>query len=248
MRPVRWLLLRGLAREKRHWGAFPARFQAALGAPVTCLDLAGMGTEAHVEVPTSIAGITDHLRARWLDTGEGPAGIFAVSLGGMILMDWCTRYPSDFARAVLVCSSAGNLSPFHHRLRPVHLPTVASAIVDGDATRRERKILSMVTNLQGDLDGLARTWGGYAEEVQPRRAAFVRQLYAASRFRAPASLPLPTLALGTRGDRFVDPRCTERLAAHFDLPVRWHDTAGHDLPADAPEWVMAQVSEWVGAG
>ena len=30
MRPVRWLLLRGLAREKRHWGAFPARFQAAL--------------------------------------------------------------------------------------------------------------------------------------------------------------------------------------------------------------------------
>jgi hypothetical protein len=77
---------------------------------------------------------------------------------------------------------------------------------------------------------------------------FVRQLYAASRFRAPASLPLPTLALGTRGDRFVDPRCTERLAAHFGLPVRWHDTAGHDLPADAPEWVIEQVSAWVAAG
>lgn len=250
MRPVRWLLLRGLAREKRHWGPFPDRFAAGLGVPTTCLDLPGMGTEVATEVPLSIAGITDDLRQRWLATrtaGEGPAGLFAVSLGGMILMDWCTRYPDDFARAVVVCSSAGNLSPIHHRLKPNQIPKLLGAVMNDDAFARERTVLSMVTNLQPDLDALARTWAGYAAEVSPVRAAFVRQLWAASRFRAPPRLDVPLLALGSRGDRFVDPRCTERLVSHFGVPSRWHDTAGHDLPADAPDWVIEQVRAWTTA-
>ncbi len=250
MRPVRWLLLRGLAREKRHWGAFPERFAAGTGAAVTCLDLPGMGSEVAVDVPTSIAGITDHLRQRWLAAradGAGPAGVFAVSLGGMILMDWCTRYPQDFARAVVVCSSAGNLSPFHHRLKPDQLPTLLGAVLGRDAVARERRVLSMVTNLQPDVDALARTWAGYAQTITPKRAAVVRQLWAASRFRAPDALPVPLFVLGTKADRFVDPRCTERLAAHFGVSPRWHDTAGHDLPSDAPDWVIEQVRGWVAA-
>lgn len=249
MRPTRWLLLRGLAREKRHWGAFPDRFASGVGAPTTCLDLPGMGTEVGVEVPASIAGITDDLRRRWLATltdSEGPAGLFAVSLGGMILMDWCTRYPQDFARAVLVCSSAANLSPIHHRLKPDKVPTLLGSVLEKDAFARERRVLSMITNLQADPDALARAWAGYAQDVSPKRSALVRQLWAASRFRAPDRLGVPLFVLGTKADRFVDPRCTERLVAHFGAPVRWHDTAGHDLPADAPEWVIEQVRSWVG--
>lgn len=248
MAPVRWLLLRGLAREKRHWGAFPDRFAAGLGVATTCLDLPGMGTEVDAEVPTTISGITDHVRDRWLASraaGEGPAGLFAVSLGGMLLMDWCTRYPGDFERAVIVCSSAGNLSPVHHRLKPGKVPTLVGAIFEKDPLVRETAVLSMVTNLQPDLPSLARAWAGYAQTVQPKRKAIVRQLWAATKFRAPAKIDVPLLALGSRADRFVDPRCTERLVSHFGLPARWHDTAGHDLPADAPDWVIDQVRDWV---
>lgn len=249
VRPARWLLLRGLAREKRHWGSFPTLLSGALQAEVHCLDLAGMGSEVSRDVPWSISGLTDDLRRRWRqESGPGPAGLLAVSLGGMVLMDWCTRYPQDFSRGVIVCSSAGNLSPPHHRLNPLHLTRLVRSALDPDAVARERAILSMITNLQPELETMARTWAGYAEDCKPRRRAVVKQLLAASRFRAPPRLDVPLLVLGSRGDRFVDPRCSERIATHFGAPCAWHDRAGHDLPADAPDWIIDQVRAWLDGG
>jgi len=40
-----WVLLRGLMREQRHWGAFPATLARALpGAAILTPDLPGNGT------------------------------------------------------------------------------------------------------------------------------------------------------------------------------------------------------------
>jgi len=244
--PKRWLLLRGLAREKRHWGAFPDHFAKDVGVEVHTIDLPGMGTEVQSIVPTTVQGITDDLRARWLALGgEGPAGIFAVSLGGMILLDWCTRYPGDFARAVIVNSSAGNLSPFHHRLRPPVYRRLFGSVLENDPRVRERTIVGLVTNLQKDVDTVAGAWASYAEDTKPKRASVLRQLWAGSRFKAPVKIDVPLLVLGSKGDRFVDPRCSERIAERFSAPIEWHDDAGHDLPLDAPAWVTAAVRRWV---
>ena len=64
--PQRWLLLRGLAREARHWGRFTQLLSEKLTAEVHTLDLIGVGTELGRTVPLTISGITDDLRARWL--------------------------------------------------------------------------------------------------------------------------------------------------------------------------------------
>src|SRR5438552_440235 len=95
----RWLLLRGLAREQRHWGRFRPELSARLppGAEIHCLDLPGTGTEHLRGSPANIAAIAEDVRERWLGLrGEGPWGLLAVSLGGMVAMEWCAAHPADF--------------------------------------------------------------------------------------------------------------------------------------------------------
>ncbi|HEY8086659.1 MAG TPA: alpha/beta hydrolase, partial [Polyangiaceae bacterium] len=111
---MNWLFLRGLSREQRHWGSFPALFKRvvpASGAPtrVWCLDLPGTGTEHERPSPRTIEGIMEDLRARWVALREAepaPWGLLAMSLGGMVAMAWCDAHPGDFARLVLASTSA----------------------------------------------------------------------------------------------------------------------------------------------
>lgn len=83
---MRWVLLRGLVRNIRHWGEFPKMLEQA-------------------------------------------EGVVAVSMGGMIAMDWCDRFPEDFSKVVLINSSAGNLTPFYKRLKTTALKSILPLIV-----------------------------------------------------------------------------------------------------------------------
>jgi len=53
------------------------------------------------------------------------------------------------------------------------------------------------------------------------------------------------LLLSSRGDRLVDARCTDALAAAWGLKPRVHPWAGHDLPLDDPDWTIRQVRQWL---
>lgn len=244
--PVRWLLLRGLAREARHWGRFTQLLGERLTAEVRTLDLVGVGTELGRAVPLTVSGITDDLRERWrAQTTSGPAGLIAVSLGGMIAMDWCHRYAGDFTHLVLINSSAGNLSPPQHRLRAPMWGRVLSTVMSRSRVDRELSILSMTTNLVREPQPIAEAWARFAEEKPIPRAVVARQLWAASRFSAPAKIDVPTLVLVSSADRFTHPECSERLARRLGAPVERHPSAGHDLPLDDPDWIVAQLRKWV---
>src|SRR5690606_27264001 len=93
---------------------------------------------------------------------------------------------------------------------------------------------------------LARRWAVYATTHGVTRANALRQLYAAARFKAPAALPasVPVLVLNGGGDRMVDPRCSQALAAGWSIPLRVHAHAGHDLTLDDGEWVLGQIRNW----
>ena len=49
------------------------------------------------------------------------------------------------------------------------------------------------------------------------------------------------LGLLERLDRLVSPRCSQRLAAAWKVPLALHPSAGHDLPLDDPDWLLAQL-------
>lgn len=245
---MNWLLLRGLAREQRHWGDFLPILGARLeGDGVHCLDLPGTGTEHSRQSPASIAGIAEDLRQRWQAlrvVRPGPWGLIAASLGGMVAMQWCATWPADFARLVLLNTSAGNLSPPWQRLDARLLPKVARTLLSSSQVLRQKNILEMTTRLQPDLDALARKWAGVQDDAPVARATVLRQIFAGMRFRVPAHLQPAVLVLGSAGDRFVDPACPRKVAAHLGARFESHPTAGHDLPLDAPAWVADQIATW----
>jgi pimeloyl-ACP methyl ester carboxylesterase len=247
---MHWLLLRGLAREQRHWGDFPLVFARALPHTTAhCLDLPGAGTEHRRRSPDTIATIADDVRTRWLalrHAHPGPWGLFGMSLGGMIAMDWCASHPADFARVVLASTSAGDLSRPWRRFGLAILPRAVRVLAGRDAVRRERGILTMTTELVANADAIAADWACYPDDRPMARTNVLRQLRAASVFRAPPRLDVPTLVMAGAGDRMTDPSCSRRLAARFGAPLVVHPAAGHELCLDAPTWVTGEIASWLG--
>jgi pimeloyl-ACP methyl ester carboxylesterase len=241
---MNWLLLRGLVREARHWGPFPDALAAATGARVLCLDFPGAGREHARPSPDSIDGIVDDLRPRFASArSDGPWGLLAVSLGGMVALRWTTRFPEDFQRLAVCNTSASDLSSPLERFKPGRWPTIAAAAVTRDLVSRERRILAMTTNAPGlDREALARQWAEYARECPITRTTLLRQLLAGSRSRAPDRAAVPTLVLCADGDRLVDSTCSKRIAAKLGAELKVHPWAGHDLASDDPEWMLSWLA------
>ena len=93
--------------------------------------------------------------------------------------------------------------------------------------------------------GLAREWAAIAAARPVRAANVLRQLLAAARYRVPERAPeVPLLVLCSQGDRLVSPQCSRVLADRWELPLRTHPWAGHDLTLDAPGWVACELAAW----
>lgn len=237
---MNWLLLRGLVRERRHWAGFAERLAERGGVEVRTLDLPGVGTERHRPSPTDIAGIVEDLRARFEPRGDW--GLFAPSLGGMIALEWGRRHPRDFRRIVVCNTSARDLAPPWRRFSPRAIWTAARGVVERDLARRERRTLELVSNTEHGR-GHAERFAGFALEAPVPKSTLFRQLWAASRARAPQRLEVPLVVMCSDGDRLCHPSASRRLAQRLGAPLVVHPDAGHDLPLDDPEWVIRALIE-----
>jgi pimeloyl-ACP methyl ester carboxylesterase len=241
---MRWLLVRGWAREARHWGSFPTELGKALQARVDTVDLPGAGTRWRERSPTTVTGIVDALRRKGASNAD-PVHLFGLSLGGMVCAQWASRYPEEVAGCVLVNTSMRPFCAFTRRLRPRNYAAIARlALAERDVHRREAAILALTTTRAHD--GVASTWARFAQEHPAARANVLRQLIAAARFRAPEVRPRsPLLVLASRNDSLVDPHCSEALACGWNAPMVVNAHGGHDLPLDDPGWVIARLQEWL---
>jgi pimeloyl-ACP methyl ester carboxylesterase len=243
-----WLLLRGLSREKRQWGRFPEVFEARIpGARTHRLDLPGVGAARGRPAPATVEAMVEDLRARFrpLRQAAPPAGrwgLLGVSLGGMVTLAWLAAHPEDFAAGVVVNSSAGNLSLPQDRLRLENLPGLLRAARAQDPVARELELLRLTTARHGENRDIAAEWAAYLAERPLERRVLIRQLVAGMRFRAPMRVPAPVLVVSGARDRFVSPRCSDRLAARYGAPHERHPDAGHDLPLDEPEWLSDRLA------
>jgi len=154
------------------------------------------------------------------------------------------------AFAGLINTSASRYSPFWQRLRPANYRRLLSDAVFGrDRLRKETAILEITSNLREPafLHQLAERWAEYAREKPVSMRNSLRQLLAAMRFRAPTALPqsVPVLIINGAGDRLVNPACSQALSRAWDLPINSHPQAGHDLPLDAPQWLINTLIEGV---
>lgn len=247
-----WVFIRGLARQKPHWNGFPDLVKARFGGMVHCLDLPGIGGKAHLTSPLRIREYSQNLHEEFLslkarDGNDGTWTLVAVSLGGMIGLDWTARFPSDFQNLITINTSAGNLSPLTKRLRPEALGMILRLFWNHDVRTRERAILQLTTNLIEITEERVDRWVSYDRERPLTRSMFLRQILAAASFRMPPSLPVRPLILASEKDRLAHPQCSRDLATFLKAQIAVHPEAGHDLALDDPEWTLRRIESFISA-
>ena len=243
MSELPWVLLRGLTREQRHWGAFAMDFATAFpNAPVITLDLPGNGALNAMRSPTRVDAMAAFCRDELHSRGcVPPYRILAMSLGAMVATGWCSAHPHEIAGVVLINTSLRPFSPPQQRLKP-RAALLRLALARRDALAWERAVLALTSNAARRGDALAQQWAAYRRERPVSTANALRQLWAAARFVAPPAPPCPhVLLLTSTEDGLVDTRCSLALARAWQCDIESHPWAGHDLPLDDAGWVIDQV-------
>lgn len=243
-----WILLRGLTRESAHWGGFVADLQQALpGDRVLAVDLPGNGYLHHLPSPVSVRGMVQACRAELARRGVAPPyHLLAMSLGAMVAVEWAHEAPAEIASGVLINTSLRPYSPFYQRLRPHnYAPLLGLAMRPGAPEEVERQVLTITSNLAAARAPVLAHWAAVRRQRPVSGRNALRQLWAAARYRAPATAPQPPLLLlASRHDQLVASACSQALAVAWNLPLLMHPFAGHDLPLDDPAWVVEQVRQW----
>jgi pimeloyl-ACP methyl ester carboxylesterase len=191
--------------------------------------------------------MVEHARA-WLRSKSAPPyHLLGLSLGGMVCLDWASRYPGEVAACVVLNTSLRPFSAFYERIRPSNYAALLRVLFERDVGARETAIFRLTSS--GVLKpGIVSAWTRYAQEQPMSRGNALRQLVAAARYRAPAAPRVPVLVLASAGDRLVDPGCSGSLARRWNAPIVVHPSAGHDLPLDDGPWVAAEVKRWLRPG
>lgn len=243
-----WVFLRGLSREARHWGDFPATFRASLGASagdILTPDLPGNGRRHREESPLTVEAMMEACRRDLREQGRAPPyHLLALSLGGMVALAWARRYPEECRAVVLLSSSLRPHNPIRQRLRPGAWPILLKLLL-ATPEQRESAILALTSADPRAHRQVLPDWLAYARECPVSRRNTLRQLLAAARFHMPEKPAARLLILAGEGDRMVDPRCSATLAATWGADFARHPTAGHDLPLDAGAWVADKVRDWL---
>lgn len=237
-----FVLIRGLLREARHWGEFTGNLQQQFPeASIMTPDIPGNGRLHQLISPDTIAGMTEALRQQVVI--NHPLRLIGLSMGGMIAIDWMTRYPNEVAAAVLINTSARPLSPFYHRLRWMIYPHVLKMIFRS-AMQKEADILRLTSNRHQHDSKLLESWQRWQQQNPVSTASARNQFLAAVKFSITAKPQQPILIITSQADRLVDSRCSLKLAQTWQADYVQHETAGHDLPLDEPEWLAKAIRQW----
>ena len=242
-------LLRGLIREKAHWGSFVDELQAAIPeARILTPEIQGVGAFHEQVSADNFDDMIDFMREPFASyfEGDGENLLLAMSLGGMIARQWMERYPDDFRKVVLANTSFRGLNPIYRRLRPASMLRFARIFFTRGVEAREDAILRMVGNHPADRDRILEEWVEIQSARPVSRQSFLNQLKSALTFRPPLSRPrADLLILAARGDRLCSYRCSVRLHEVWGGKLSLHPTAGHDIPLDDSAWMIGQIKTWL---
>lgn len=253
------VLIRGLAREARHWGSFIQDLEAAFAkrdfpVRIETLDLPGCGRHSEMRATLTVDETADFMREKLKEilvreAGEGlpPAThrrLVSISLGGMVGASWLARYPSDFHSAILMNSSFRGHSSAHLRLRWQEWWRIPRILNAKEMSARESRILDWVSNRPERRSDVLKDWVAIQESRPVSSLNLGIQLAAAMRYEPPAKISTPLLVVTCQEDRMVSHECSRAIAKTYDAELRIHPTAGHDVTLDDGPWVASIIAEW----
>ena len=248
-----WILLRGLGRDKRHFGVFLGKFQQAFtDDTVITIDTLGNGEFKALKSPTDIVKYTEHCRKILAQTNHNnPVELVALSLGGMIAMDWASRYPQEINSITIMNTSAANLTPPHRRMQLATLGHLLYAFLINRSNQGIESAIVHATSNQQILNPKAlrqtiQKWTQIREQGVTTTLNMIKQLIAAATFtldKPPKVDADKILILASDKDHIVNHQASIDLQHFFNCPMLVHTQAGHDLPLDAPNWVIEQIKQ-----
>jgi pimeloyl-ACP methyl ester carboxylesterase len=241
-----WILLRGLSRETGHWGNFLALLQDAFpNDRLVPLDFPGNGALHLQQSPTSVQAMVAHCRQQVSALPlQPPYGVVALSLGGMVSVAWAYAYPNEVSHQVLINTSLRPINPFYQRLSPHNYTHLLHLLLSGTNAKKWEHTIWHMTSRMSHSDTVD-AWVKLRQQhpVKPMNA--LRQLWAASRFNAPTTVPkTATLLLASTHDALVSVECSRSIARQWNTELLEHPQAGHDLPLDDGQWVVDQILGW----
>lgn len=241
-----WVLVRGLARDQRHWGEFKNILkQKDPSAEVICIDAPGFGDYNRLSSPTSIESIAEFIYSHFKEPKPKERYLIGISLGGMVTTELARLYPESIDGTILINTSFGNFSPIYHRLQLDGLTHLLKMMSSRSLEERELAVVNMISNSQNKSE-LVKEWVQYAEEKPIKPFNFFKQLFAAATYRAPYNKPdCPFWILTSEGDRMVNSSCSKTIAQRWSVPIEIHPSAGHELTYDDPHWVAEQCIQFV---
>jgi len=242
-------MLKGLVREKRHWGEFVAVMQNAFpNATIIPMDYPGVGQKNDRLSPTNFKEYVADMRQehqQYFKPGEENI-LIAISLGGMMARQWMEMYPDDFKKCILMNTSFRGICPVHKRLRPQSMKTFVKLALTRDRDMVEKGILEMVSNRRDKHPPILKNWIRYQQERPVSHRSFINQLTAALTFNPPKSPPKPPLLiLAGKKDRLCHYSCSEKIHHLWGGRLEMHPEAGHDLAIDAPEWTVEKIQSFL---
>lgn len=243
-----FVLLRGLGRESRHWGKFYTLLQQQeFCSKIILCDLPGAGIFHKEPGRPSVAKMLEEIARRYESELEEnkPLSIVGFSLGGMIALEYLYKSPELFSEFFLINSSIGNLSPFYKRMRPSALSTLLKIAKSKDLSKKEQLILELTSRHFANDSELLKSHVHIAETAPMSFNVLSQQVLAAARYSGPGRLiKKKGLVLYSKQDDLVHPSCSLELARLLSVKAVGHETAGHDLALDDPQWVIDRFKDF----
>ncbi|MBL4798816.1 MAG: alpha/beta hydrolase [Oleispira sp.] len=240
------VLLRGLTRGCNHWADFPKQLnQAFPDTKLALIDLAGNGIRTDDSSPLTIKAALQDIRDQIKQQGiTFPIDILALSLGGMITLQWLNDFPEEINKAIVINTSHAGLSKTSDRMKPLTISKLSiGALLP--ASMREKIIYSVTSN--NPVKQLIRNqWIEEAKKRPVYRLNFIRQVFIARSFKTHLRINKEQLLLlASSSDRLVNVASSKALAENTSARLEVHITAGHEITLDDPRWVIHHLTSFL---
>lgn len=205
------LILRGLGRSSRYWMGFDQDLAQYFN--VITVDFRSIGrSTAKFRWGDSITSLADDLYVLMRHLNLESWHVFGLSLGGMVSMEFASKYPEHCRSLFVANSSSGDYLGM--RVSPVALIKVGVAALKGQIHEELIRLVTtpmISTNQGGDI---SKEWAEIRQEEGFPLTTIGKQLLAASRFRIKGKInphKVPLMFLVGSQDNFVPPYNTRRL-------------------------------------
>lgn len=240
-----WVLVRGIMSESYHWWDFLPQLQAHFPQDEFHMaDILGNGRSFQEITPLSVHKNIQGLRAQVPNNKKKI--LLGFSLGGMLALEWAHHHPEEVESVILINCSLNN-SAAYKRITPYSLMQIFKSAFKKNITEREKVILRLTTaELSHEhINKIAQDWGARGQQYPVKPVNFLWQLLVAAQIPQRPSPTAPVLVLSSKSDKVVHPDCSRKIAQTWNLPLKEHPSAGHDLTLEDPKWVLDHILAFI---